>query len=250
MRRSCLIFAVTACLLVAPGILCAQMVTTQMPLQHNGASFYESSHVGWNVHNPHYFMNFNGGGGVPPFGGYQPNAGLHTGFAVGNAQFDLGFGQGASINSTSVTPMLTTTNGYPGSIFIGSQRPFVTGIVPQVGGGFASIPPMGPLTAKMATGQLRMDQGRIAAPVDAAGIRLAPQPNARVVESPAAHATESRSSSREISAAQYLERAMAAEKEGRFGVAKIYYQLAATKGDTVIKADATRKLDALTSASR
>ena len=254
MRRSSLIFAFAVCLSMAPGFARAQMISTQTPLQHNGTSFYESSHLGWSVHNPHYFMNFNGGSATPPFGGYQPNAGLHGGFAVGNAQFDFGFGQGASINSTSVTPVLTTTDGFPGSLFIGSQRPFVTGVVPVVGGGFASVPPMGPLAAKVATGQLRLDRGRIAGPaLDATGIPPSPQRQpeagvrglARVVEVPVVRAAESKPTSRDISATEYLERATVAQKDRRLGVAKIYYQLAATKGDAIIKAEATRKLETL-----
>lgn len=250
MRPSSSILTSVALLLATPLVACAQMVTTQSPLQANGSSYYEHSHIGWSVHNPHYFMNFNGGGGVPPFGGYQPNAGLHGGFAVGNSQFDFGFGQGSSIYSTTTTPVLTTTSGFPGSMFIGRDRPFVTGLVPVVGGGggFASVPPMGPLTARMATGQLRTENGRIA--LDADGIPPAPQPDAgpRGIaprqEFPSRTA-EARPAKSDLTPAEYLDRGAAAEKEGRPGVARIYYQLAATKGDAVIKVEANRRLSGL-----
>jgi hypothetical protein len=49
----------------------------------------------------------------------------------------------------------------------------------------------------------------------------------------------------QLSAAQYYDKAVAAEKEGRAGVAKIYYQLAATKGDGLVKVQATRKLESM-----
>lgn len=240
-----------ASLIGAPGLVSAQMVTTQSPLQGNSSSFYEHSHVGWSVHNPHYFMNFNGGGGAPPFGGYQPNAGLHGGFGLNNTAFDFGFGQGASVNSVSATPVLTTTNGFPGYLFIGSERPFVTGVVPVVGGGFASVPPMGPLASRVATGQLRTEQGRIvrpeqdqvpvAAPRQAAIVRPAVRDEIAQAPRPAAVS----SGAAEPSVEDYLEKGAAAEKAGRLGAAKIYYQLAATKGSVFAKAEAGRRLEAL-----
>jgi hypothetical protein len=244
--KSCLSFV--ASLLGLPALLSAQMVTTQSPLHSNTSSFYEYSHVGWSVHNPHYFMNFNGGGGTPPFGGYQPNAGLSGGFGVNNASFDFGFGQGASLNSTTVTPMLTTTNGYPGYLFIGSERPFVTGVVPGVGGGFANVPAMGPLASRVATGQLKTEQGRIVVPKDEQAIQ-APLRQGNVARGeipPAPRPAEvATSSNQQLSAAQYLEKAIAAENDGRAGVAKIYYQLAATKGEGLVKVQAARKLEAM-----
>lgn len=244
MQRSSLIL-ITAALLRFSTSASAQMVATQSPFQSTGTSFYESSHIGWSIHNPHYFMTFNGGGGaVPPFGGYQPNAGLHTGFAVGNAAFDLGFAQGTSITSTSATPVLTTTNGFPGYLFVGSERPFVTGVSPIVGGnggGFASVPPMGPLQAKMATGQLRFDGNKVAAPIlDGDGIPPAPIPRAED-----SRTVDAKSKGASLTGAKYLDRATEAEQEGKVGVARIYYQLAVANGDAVVKAEATRKLDGL-----
>jgi hypothetical protein len=259
MPRIIFLLAFITLLMHRPAVASAQMVMMQSPLQNNSASFYEHSHIGWSVNNPHYFMRVNGGGGIPPFGGYQPNAGLHGGFAVGNSQFDFAFGQGASYTGTSVTPVLTTTNGYPGSLFVGSTRPFVTGLTPVVGGGFANVPPaivppLGPLASRVATGQLRMDRGRLEIPVlDAAGVPPTPLQEAGVrglargIAAPAAPPASPTHSPRRLTAVEYMERAVAAEKDGRPGVAKIYYQLAATKGDAVIKAEVKRKLDALKS---
>lgn len=240
--------AIVACSWLAPGVVYGQMVTTQSPLQHQSSSFYEYSHVGWGVHNPHYFMNFNGGGALPPFGGYQPNAGLQSGMAVGNSHFNFGFGQGASYTSTTTTPVLTTTNGFPGYLFIGTERSFVTGVTPVVGSGFASVPPMGPLAARVATGELRLDGGRIMPRTpDVAELPQAPRPaDARMpVGADQAVRPKREASTAVLSPAQYLERAITAEKEGRGGVARIYYQLAATNGDAVVRAEANRRLDGL-----
>jgi hypothetical protein len=246
---ACVVIA--ACIFQSDRLSWGQMVTTQMPLQSNSSSFYEQSHIAWGLQTPHYFMNFNGGGAFPPYGGYQPNAGIHTGFAVGNAHFDLGFVQGASLGSSTVAPVLTTTNGYPGFLFDGIQRPFVTGVMPQVGGaGFFSVP-SDPLTSRMAAGEFRMENRRVVVP----GVEPAPQiknvdkqPRAVPAAVSVAKTSES-TASRDLTAAQYFERAAIAEKEGRSGVAKIYYQLAATKGDAVIKAQAVTKLDELKASS-
>lgn len=257
MRQTILSLSFILCAFGTPAVAPAQMVMMQSPLQSNGSSFYEYSNVGWGIRNPNYFMRFNGGGGAPPFGGYQPNAGLSGGFAVGNAQFNFGFGQGASLVSTSATPVLTTTNGYPGYLFVGRSRPFVTGVSPLVGGGFGSVPPMSRIANQMATGQLRTEHGQI---VDAENgpdqIPPAPNPEAGVREAvrplidhvpPAPGAGKLPAKTAGPSAAEYMRRAVAAEQEGRLGVAKIYYQLAATNGDGLTRAQAAQKLDDLKS---
>jgi hypothetical protein len=232
----------------------AQMVTTQMPLQHTGTSFYEQSNIGWSIHNPHYFMTF-GGGVAPPFGGYQPNAGLQSGFAVGNAHLNFGFAQGASVSNTMYSPMLTTTSGYPGYVFDGVSRPLVTGVTPLVGGGFGSVPAMSPIEARVATGQLKLDHGRIVVPErDPIDIPPAPAENLNPRRLPALPVADkapaaANESPRDITAAQYLARGIEAEKSGKPGVAKVYFQLAMTKGDALIRADASTHLDALKSAS-
>lgn len=247
-RRRRLAWVVVAITLACGQATSGQMIHTQMPLQANSSSFYEHSHVGWSVYNPHYFLQVNGGGGTPPFGGYHPDAGLHGGFAAGNAHFDFGFGQGASITSTTASPSLTTTNGFPGLLFIGTERPFVTGVIPQVGGaGFASVA-TDPLTARLAAGEFRMEQRRVVVPaVDVAGQRRVdvrpahPGPEVAATLPIPGVAT----SRQDLPATDYLNRGSAAEREGRPGVARIYYQLAAAKGDANIRAQASAKLDAL-----
>lgn len=248
-RLSPVLVLAIALVFAADRFASGQMVATQSPFQTNSSSFYEQSNVNWGIHNPHYFMEFNGGGVTPPFGGFQPNAGLHTGFAVGNAHFDLGFAQGASINSTMAAPVLTTTNGVPGAIFFGSSQPFVTGIAPQVGtAGFFSVPPsVDPLTARMAAGEFRIENRRVVSGVQPPAIpgRVVVQPEVETVAPSRRDHSEPAVNSYENTAAQIFERAEAAQKAGKSGMARIYYQLAATKGDAIVKARASAKLEEL-----
>ncbi len=239
--------------------LLAQQVTTHTPFQTHGTRFFEQSNVGWSIQNPHYFLSFNGGGAAPPFGGFQPNAGLSGGFATGNARLNFNFAQGASSTSSTIAPVLTTTNGYPGSLFIGSTGPFVVGVTPLVGNaGFGNAAAVSPLAQRVATGQLPLDRGRIVSPaLDARGVPPSPQPpdferqlaerQAAVPRSSTEVATSSPKTggSREMSAADCLERGTLAEKEGQPGLAKVYYQIAATRGDGLIQLEAEAKLAAL-----
>ncbi len=75
---------------------------------------------------------------VPPFGGFVPGTGATTGFRVlsplGNASFGFNASQGNTRSMTSQSPSVTVQNGFPGFFSDTSQRPFVTSIVPVVGG--------------------------------------------------------------------------------------------------------------------
>lgn len=82
---------------------------------------------------------------VPPFGGYDPGAEAHLGFAVRNGNgsgFNLGLfgGKGNTRTFTNTTPRITVPNGVPGQIFDGRMTPFVTGITPIVGSGLPFSP--------------------------------------------------------------------------------------------------------------
>lgn len=96
-----------------------------------------------------------GGGVIPPFGGYDPNGGFNTGWSVRGPNGGFNFGLSASQESSTTlggdSMMLTVPNGGSGFIQSGSFRPFVTGIVPVLGGGPAYVPPLtatSPLYAK------------------------------------------------------------------------------------------------------
>lgn len=121
------------------------LINTTTPLQSNSDSFYESFNVGWSVRGPNFFASFNSPA-PPPFGGFNPNAGLTSGFAFGNRKFsgnlNFNFSQGYSRTSTTIAPSVTSMNGQPAFFFDGTVRPFVYSVVPVVGGGgpFFSVP--------------------------------------------------------------------------------------------------------------
>lgn len=119
--------------------LSAQLIQQQVPFQSFGDSYYDASGVAWGVRGPGFFADFNGNAAVPPFGGFDPNAGARTGVGFRNGPWSgnlgLSLNQGGSRLSSSTTAGLTTTNGFPGSISSQTFRPFVTGVVPIVGGG-------------------------------------------------------------------------------------------------------------------
>lgn len=92
-------------------------------------------------------IQFNLGGGViPAFGGFDPNAGLTTGWSVrtphGGFNFGLSASQGSSTTLGGDSMSITVPNGGSGFIQSGTFRPFVTGIVPVLGGGPTYLPPL------------------------------------------------------------------------------------------------------------
>lgn len=95
---------------------------------------------------PNLNFNQNGfGGAIPPFGGFDPNSSARFGFSNINPNgsgFSLGFdfGSGSSRSSVSQVPSVTVPNGFGGSIANGSSRPFVTGVIPVVSSGGATLP--------------------------------------------------------------------------------------------------------------
>ena len=158
-------------------VLAQTMVTTSTPLQANSESFFESSGIGWSVRRPGFFATFNNGGPIPPpFGGFNPNAGIQSGFQFRNGpwtgNFNFNFAQGTSRFSSTTAPVLTSLQGQPASFFSGTQRPFVLGLTPIVpGGGFGqfSIPSgaafhpgngMSPVQQAIANGFRPTDLGR------------------------------------------------------------------------------------------
>lgn len=118
---------------------CAQQVTIGVPQQNISTGFYEQIGGSWSVNGPGFFARF-GGPRPVQFGGFDPNAGISTGIGIGTGnrfgQFHFNAAQGSRTTFTSTTPMLTVTNGIPGSMFIGSVRPYVTGFVPVGNGSF------------------------------------------------------------------------------------------------------------------
>ncbi len=107
-----------------------------------GQGFFEQTGVGWGFQHQnsggYMFFNNGGPGPLPPFGGFDPNSQAHFGFGgrSGDVSWNLGIyaGQGSSQSMTSQAPSVVLPNGGSGYFFNTMQQPFVTGIVPVVGG--------------------------------------------------------------------------------------------------------------------
>lgn len=153
------------------GTASGQMIHTQTPLQQGGSGFYESSGVNWSLRGRNFFASFGQGPLLPQFGNPTGDTGLRTGFGFGgggglSGNLGFNFSQGSSRGFSSTTPSLTTTNGYPGSIFSGTVRPFVTGFSPVVGD-YSVAAPVSPEIAAYYQGQQADLQRRINAAANA-----------------------------------------------------------------------------------
>ena len=140
-----LILATVTC--IASAATAQPMINQAVPFQNLGSSYYEQFGVDWNLRGPGFFANFGGNNVAPPFGNFDPNAGLRTGAAFQRGPFSGNFGltlnQGSNRSNVTTTPSVTTMNGVPGSITDQTMRPFVTSVTPVVGGGFImpTVPP-------------------------------------------------------------------------------------------------------------
>jgi len=144
MQRHILSSLAAALLLTGAATLPAQQVTIGVPQHNVSTGFHEFIGGGWSIQRPGMFARF-GGLQPPAFGNPNLNGGFSTGFAIGGPGHFSGFNfnavQGGHSSFTSVTPMLTVTNGVPGSLFIGTVRPYVTGFIP-VGGFYPTLVPV------------------------------------------------------------------------------------------------------------
>ncbi len=118
----------------------AQQVTLSTPLRQINEGFFERIGVSWGFNAPGINFTFNNAGlAQPPFGPYDPQAALRTGFFVGqpggtNAWFNIEAGQGFRRSVVAEMPVITLTNGYPGFFADASVTPFVISYIPVVGG--------------------------------------------------------------------------------------------------------------------
>lgn len=155
------------CLLLVLGVVTtltphvqAQYIGLGLPFQNATESYYQRTGVGFSFwlpgsttgkgvvglmpngqFTPDGRIHFSQGGmgsALPPFGGYDPGADAHLGFAYngsgGGFRLNLALGQGTNRTLSHTTPSLVVPNGVPGWIYSGQWRPFVTGVYPVVGG--------------------------------------------------------------------------------------------------------------------
>jgi hypothetical protein len=156
------LFVWAAALAASPAV--AQQATIGAPFNNSGDSFFETNGVnfGFNIPAPAggrnavvgltpqgaidpNGINFVQGGGAaaaPQFGGGNQGGGATFGFAarspLGTASFGFSASQGSTRSLVSQTPSVTLQNGATAFISDTSQRPFVTSVVPVVGG-FAGL---------------------------------------------------------------------------------------------------------------
>lgn len=246
-----------------PRYAAAQQTVISTPLQSPSASFYEhfGLNFGYSKSGPGGGMFFNNGGGgaVPPFGGFDPAAGANFGVggSAGGGRFFLGVsaGQGSTTSSVSQSPSITVMNGQIGTITDTVQTPFVTSIIPIVG------EPVSPLKEKLA--RLNQEQsGRVASPSGASSSRVsstadastaddAPlvlgRPGSTAAQAPALSVSEiqrrqqaedaARADSIAAEIEELIGKGRAAEQAGKPRVARIYYQMAASRASGQQKAE-------------
>lgn len=191
-RRLFLLTTLGSCLVgLAPATGPAQQLKLTTPYQQLSDKFYENFNVHFGFSGKGFFFNPGVANSTPPpFGGYDPAADARFGFGMrgSNGGFNLGItaGEGSNRTNTVTAPTIVIPNGGSGSLFDGSQQPFVTGVVPVVGNGmFSGIPmavpsrqsSLSPLQERL----LRVQQGESAsqskhAPTGAAAEAAEPQP--------------------------------------------------------------------------
>lgn len=224
---------------------------------------------------------------VPPFGGHDPATDGTIGAAIlgnqGSLFFNLYAGQGSNRSHVSQTPTVVLQNGTRGAFSDTSQTPFVTGLVPVVGG-FAVPRPYYPVMRPASHSVVRDRYRQLQAQqqrqqqLAAAGAAAPPAPRApstpapklsegqelslKLIESQgstaghgdlsvaeikrrraAQQAREARSHDAEILA--LIERGKGAEEAGKANVARIYYQQAATRADGDLKQELLQKVESL-----
>ncbi len=214
----------------------AQQVSTGVGQHSVSQRFGESYQLGWTYQRPGLFAQFNGGA-PPPYGYVAGNPGFQSWIAAGPVQLGFSAGQYTSLQSSSFTPMLTTTNGMPGSLFIGRATPFVTGVVSVTGptGGFMNLGPANTVAGRVARGELQLRPREEQPHPEPVGLPPAPAPETLPPAPRPARAALS-------TAAELLAKGDAAQAEGKTALAKVYYQLAAARTDEPASLEAVERL--------
>lgn len=221
----------------------AQQAVVSTPFHTVGESFYENINVGFGFVPRGNLSAVRSGsfGAPPPFGNFDPGSSAAVGFRNGPFNFNLQAGHGSNRTFSSVTPSVVVPNGGTGAIFSGSQRPFVTGVVPVVGnqgraylfdlvdrikaegkqlGRSSAAPASARSEEHVAEGEVRSTR-----PVRSGS--SAERGDLSLAEIRAQQAAQDRTANAEV--AVWIARARGAEQAGRRGAARIYYQNAAKR---------------------
>ncbi|MCO6455028.1 MAG: hypothetical protein J5I93_06985 [Pirellulaceae bacterium] len=269
-------FGVVLVLVLVPVSLRGQQVRVSTPRSGVSDSFYEQYGTSWGFGGRNFFFNFGGPNpGLPPLGLGDPNAGARFGFggAGGNGRFFLnGFAsQGSDRTLVSETPMVVIPNGGVGSIASVLQRPFVTGLVPVVGGRNAS-PLLERLERLRQQSELGETPGSQAADGERAGRETGETseglPSARDVgnqvgqpstaslgdlsvaeiQRQRAAAEQLEQQRQQIEVEQWLARAQDCEQQQKWGAARVYYQNAARQATGTLRQQLLAKIEELKTA--
>jgi hypothetical protein len=238
----------------------APQATVTVPFHQTGSSYYEQFGVNFGFHVGNFFFEQNGGA-APPFGGFTPGAGLHTGFNVHapggfDGHFLLTAGQGAQTSSVAQSVTTTMPSAVPASISDTSQIPFVIGAVPVVGdgggispvrerldrlkaGGAAAYGPRGGQAgggnnAPRGSSAEKAPAADAGQPAPAAGSAAADEaPLGSVAQMRQLRAAADAATQREVQA--LIAKAKEAEGAGKLGVARIFYQQAANRAASPLR---------------
>ena len=217
----------------------AQQATVGAPYRSVGDSYFERTGTNWGFNLGGVNARFGGGLGVPPFGRFDPSAGLSGGLnfrgPAGIGFFNFGMAQGFGRSFVGQSPSLTMLNGRPGSIGDVSQSPFVIGYVPVVGG----VPLIGPWTPMLAPPPYLIE------PVDNEELRPIRVPAGLRHCGVGSAGRAGRNRCRRHQSPLH-----AAEKAGKPNVAKIYYRQAAARATGEIRRQALGRLEALSGGTK
>jgi hypothetical protein len=251
-----LVFAILTALAAAGwgSLALAQQVTVATPHPTVSHSFHEQFGVNWGIRGNGWFFNF-GGPVAPPFGGFDPNAGATFGFGGPHGFLNITASQGSSTTFSGQTPMVTVANGGTAAFFDQTVRPFVTGVIPVVGGqppavGSVREERLSRLSAGEAAGE-RKASPAAARPAAAGGAGKGPSSAERgelsVAEIKARKLDEASSEDAAVAAEieVLLEKARGAIEAGKPGVAKIHLQMAARRASGERQAAILKQLDEL-----
>ncbi len=128
----------------------AQQATIATPFHSLGDSFFEHMGSHWSFNWGNLNVQFGAPNiAAPQFGGFDPNAGLRTGWYKQGPDWDFGINlwaaQGSRRSHVSQVPSITLMDGQTGFFSDTSQSPFVISFIPVVGG----FPAYGVLTPRM-----------------------------------------------------------------------------------------------------
>jgi len=127
----------------------AQQVTISTPFHSNNDSFFERTGTNWGFNKGNMFFSFGSPGmAMPQFGGFDPSAGINSGFyhqrGDFNGYFNWAAAHGFRQSFVTQVPSVTMMNGQSAYISDQSITPFVMGFIPVVGG-YPTTGYMGPI---------------------------------------------------------------------------------------------------------